>query len=206
VPFQNIRSTAVPLLVPLLVTLAISTPALAAPPAARPTRPVIDAVAIPTTTPIVVDGKLTEAVWEQAPSINEFVQREPAEGDAPSQRTDARIAYDDNALYVGIRAHDAQPEKIVGMLTRRDQRSPSDWVKVVVDSFFDHRSAYEFGVNPAGVKLDRYYFNDGASDDSWDAVWDVEVARDSSGWTAEFRIPFSQLRFNNAPAARSALR
>ncbi|HXG89349.1 MAG TPA: DUF5916 domain-containing protein [Vicinamibacterales bacterium] len=197
-PFQNIRSTVVPLLVPLLVTLAISAPALAAPPAARPTRPVIDAVAIPTTTPIVVDGKLTEAVWEQAPSINEFVQREPAEGDAPSQRTDARIAYDDNALYVGIRAHDAQPEKIVGMLTRRDQRSPSDWIKVVVDSFFDHRSAYEFGVNPAGVKLDRYYFNDGASDDSWDAVWDVEVARDSSGWTAEFRIPFSQLRFNNA--------
>ncbi len=59
------------------------------------------------------------------------------------------------------------------MLTRRDQRSPSDWIRIVVDSYFDRRSAYEFGVNPVGVKTDRYYFNDGASDDSWDAVWDV---------------------------------
>ena len=59
------------------------------------------------------------------------------------------------------------------MLTRRDQRSPSDWIKIVVDSYFDRRSAYEFAVNPVGVKTDRYYFNDGASDDSWDAVWDV---------------------------------
>ena len=83
------------------------------------------------------------------------------------------------------------------MLTRRDQRSPSDWIQIVVDSYYDRRSAYEFGVNPVGVKTDRYYFNDGNSDDSWDAVWDVEVARDADGWTAEFRIPFSQLRFNN---------
>jgi hypothetical protein len=155
------------------------------------------AEAIPTTGPITIDGKLTEPVWEQAPAINEFVQREPAEGTAPSQRTDARIAYDGNALYVAVRAHDTEAHRIVGMLTRRDQRSPSDWIKVVVDSYFDRRSAYEFAVNPVGVKTDRYYFNDGASDDSWDAVWDVEISRDGEGWTAEFRIPFSQLRFNN---------
>ena len=150
-----------------------------------------------TSSPIVIDGKLTEPVWEQAASINEFIQREPAEGNAPSQTTDARIAFDDTALYVGVRAHDSDPTQIVGILTRRDQRSPSDWIKVVVDSYFDRRSAYEFAVNPVGVKLDRYYFNDGASDDSWDAVWDVEVAREPGGWTAEFRIPFSQLRFRN---------
>lgn len=159
---------------------------------------VIDAVAIPATSPIVVDGKLTEPVWQQAPAINEFVQREPAEGSAPSQRTDARVAYDSSALYVAVRAYDLEPERIVGMLTRRDQRSPSDWIKIVVDSYFDRRSAYEFAVNPVGVKTDRYYFNDGASDDSWDAVWDVHVARDGEGWTAEFRVPFSQLRFNNS--------
>ena len=158
---------------------------------------VIDAIAVPATSPITVDGRMTEPVWQQAPSISEFVQREPAEGSAPSQRTDARVAFDDKALYVGVRAYDSEPTRIVGMLTRRDQRSPSDWIKVVVDSYFDRRSAYEFAVNPVGVKTDRYYFNDGASDDSWDAVWDVEVARGADGWVAEFRIPFSQLRFNS---------
>ena len=168
--------------------------------AERPTRAavVVDATAVPATTPITVDGRLTEPVWQQAPSIDEFVQREPAEGSSPSQRTDARIAYDDNALYVAVRAHDTEPDRIVGMLTRRDQRSPSDWIKVVVDSYYDRRSAYEFAVNPVGVKTDRYYFNDGASDDSWDAVWDVQITRDAEGWVAEFRIPFSQLRFNHA--------
>jgi hypothetical protein len=160
------------------------------------TAEVIDATAVPVTSPITIDGRLIEPVWEQAPSIHEFVQREPAEGQPPSQRTDARIAYDADALYVAVRAHDTNADRIVGMLTRRDQRSPSDWIKIVVDSYFDRRTAYEFAVNPVGVKTDRYYFNDGASDDSWDAVWEVEITRDGEGWTAEFRIPFSQLRFN----------
>jgi hypothetical protein len=161
----------------------------------------IDAMAVPATSPILIDGKLAEAVWEQAPSIGEFVQRDPAEGEPPSQRTDARIAYDEHALYVAVRAHDTEPHRIVGMLTRRDQRSPSDWIRVIVDSYFDRRSAYEFAINPVGVKADRYYFNDGNSDDSWDAVWDVEISRDSEGWVAEFRIPFSQLRFNHEEGA-----
>ena len=107
------------------------------------------------------------------------------------------LRIDEHALYVAVRAQDSEPHRIVGLLTRRDQRSPSDWIRIVVDRYFDRRSAYEFGVNPVGVKTDRYYFNDGASDDSWDAVWDVQVAREADGWTAEFRIPFSQLRFNN---------
>jgi hypothetical protein len=183
-----------------VVALALVTACVAAATAAGAERSnvlVLDATAVPVSSPMVIDGKLTEAVWEQAPSISEFVQREPAEGEAPSQRTDARIAYDDAALYVAVRAHDTEPHGIVGLLTRRDQRSPSDWIRIVVDSFHDRRSAYEFAVNPVGVKQDRYYFNDGASDDSWDAVWDVAVARDAAGWTAEFRIPFSQLRFRN---------
>lgn len=158
---------------------------------------VIGAVAVPTDGPILLDGRLNEAIWAQAPVVTEFVQREPAEGETPSQRTDARVAYDGDALYVAIRAYDTQPDRIVGILTRRDQRSPSDWVKVIFDSYNDKRTAYEFSVNPVGVKIDRYYFNDGQSDDSWDAVWDVQVSRDGNGWTAEFKIPFSQLRFNS---------
>jgi hypothetical protein len=171
---------------------------LAAAPAAASRLPaIIGAQAVPAGSPMLIDGRLDESVWEQAPVISEFVQREPAEGQAPSQRTEVRLAYDAEALYVAVRAFDTDPDAIVGLLTRRDQRSPSDWVRVIVDSYFDRRSAYEFGVNPAGVKIDRYYFNDGASDDSWDAVWDVAVSRDQEGWNAEFRIPFSQLRFNN---------
>ena len=157
----------------------------------------VEAVAIPAHSPIVLDGKLNEEIWQQAPPVVDFLQRDPDEGRAPSQRTEARIAYDEGALYVAVRAFDNDPNRIVGILTRRDQRSPSDWIRIVVDSYFDRRSAYEFGVNPVGVKTDRYYFNDGQSDDSWDAVWEVEVEKDAEGWRAEFRIPFSQLRFNN---------
>jgi len=156
----------------------------------------IEAIAVPATSPILVDGKLNEEIWQQAPVISEFVQRDPAEGQAPTMRTEARVAYDAGAIYVAVRAFDTDASRLVGILTRRDQRSPSDWIRIVVDSYFDKRSAYEFGVNPVGVKTDRYYFNDGQSDESWDAVWDVEVARDADGWSAEFRIPFSQLRFN----------
>lgn len=156
----------------------------------------VEAVAVSTTAPVVVDGKLNEEIWQQAPVINEFIQRDPAEGQPSSMRTEARVAYDESAIYVGVRAHDTDAARLVGILTRRDQRSPSDWIRIVIDSYFDKRSAYEFGVNPVGVKSDRYYFNDGQSDESWDAVWDVEVARDADGWSAEFRIPFSQLRFN----------
>jgi hypothetical protein len=163
---------------------------------AIPAASAAQAVAVPSNSPIVLDGRFTEEVWQQAPVIAEFQQREPAEGQAPTHRTEARMAYDGSSLYVAIRAFDSEPDKIVGILTRRDQRSPSDWVKIVIDSYFDKRSAYEFAVNPVGVKTDRYYFNDGQSDDSWDAVWDVQVERDGDGWRAEFKIPFSQLRFN----------
>ena len=116
-------------------------------------------------------------------------------------RTEARVAYDDTAVYVAVRAWDADAAKIVGILTRRDQRSPSDWIRIVLDSYFDKRSAYEFGVNPVGVKTDRYYFNDGQSDDGWDAVWDVQVEKDAEGWRAEF-APFRSCVQTRSPAAR----
>jgi len=156
----------------------------------------IEAVAVPVSGPVLVDGTLNEEVWQRAPVISEFVQREPAEGQAATMRTEARVAYDASAIYVAVRAFDTDASRLVGILTRRDQRSPSDWIRIVIDSYFDKRSGYEFGVNPVGVKTDRYYFNDGQNDDSWDAVWDVAVTRDAGGWSAEFRIPFSQLRFN----------
>jgi hypothetical protein len=139
---------------------------------------------------------LSEEFWQSVPATDAFVQREPEEGGVPSQRTEFRVAYDATTLFVKVRAFDTDAGHIVSYLTRRDTDSPSDWIRVLVDSYHDKRTAYEFSVNPAGVKFDRYWYNDNNRDDSWDAVWDVKVARDADGWTAEFRIPFSQVRFN----------
>jgi len=144
---------------------------------------------------------LTDEGWQAVRAMSTFVQREPNEGAAPSQRTEFRVAYDATTLYVRVRAFDAEPDKIVTYLTRRDDDSPCDWLRVFIDSYHDRRTAFEFAVNPSGVKQDRYWFNDGDRDNSWDAVWDVNVIRDGDGWLAEFRIPFSQLRFTPGPAA-----
>ena len=154
-----------------------------------------EAMSIPPGMSVQIDGVLEDAAWAKAPVINGFVVRDPNEGAAPTHPTDARVLFDATSLYVAIRAVDPEPEQVVGLLTRRDDSSPSDWVAVLVDSFRDRRTAFEFGVNASGVKYDRYWFNDTNNDRGWDAVWDVAVKRDEHGWRAEFKIPFSQLRF-----------
>jgi hypothetical protein len=174
-------------------------------PGARATGPAPPAAAVATAIPtgaeaIKVDGELIEETWTRAVPITEFVQREPHEGAAPSHQTEVRVLYDQTAIYVAVRALDPHPEKVVGHLTRRDEGSPSDWVRVMIDSYHDRRTAYEFSVNAAGVKQDQYWYADTNNDDSWDAVWDVAVVRNDQGWRAEFKIPFSQLRFNPASA------
>jgi hypothetical protein len=116
------------------------------------------------------------------------------------------VLFDDAAIYVGVRAFDSEPTRILAFLTRRDTDSASDWIRVLIDSSHDRRTAYEFMVNPGGVKRDMYYFNDSNNDESWDAVWDVAVMRDRDGWCAEFRIPYSQLRFGSSADATLGLR
>lgn len=145
-----------------------------------------------------LDGALDDPAWERATPITGFMQRDPNEGEPATERTEVRVLYDDHALYVGVRAYDSDPSQIVGRLTRRDQHSPSDWLVISIDSYFDRRTAFDFWVNPAGVERDIYRYDDTRQDDSWDAVWDVAVSRDAEGWAAEFRIPFSQLRFAEA--------
>ncbi len=145
---------------------------------------------------IVLDGSLDDAAWRQAVPTTSFVQRDPLEGATPTFNTEARVVYDDSAIYVGVRAFDGEPARIAGFLTRRDAGSVSDWIRVYIDSYHDKRTAYQFSVNPLGVKHDAYWYNDNNNDDSWDAVWDVTVKRDAEGWLAEFRIPLSQLRFS----------
>ena len=144
-----------------------------------------------------LDGVLDDPAWLSAPVATDFVQLEPHEGLASTERTEARVLYGEDALYVAFRAFDSRPDSIVGQLTRRDQDSYSDRVRVMVDSYHDRRTAFQFSVNPVGVKLDRYRFDDTGEDLAWDAVWDVATRVDDGGWTAEFRIPYSQLRFGN---------
>ena len=165
----------------------------------------IVATAVGEATAIRVDGELNDAVWQNAPPITGFRQRDPHDGAAATYETDARVAYDATSLYIAVQAFDPEPGKIVGIRTRRDEGSPSDWVSVLVDSFHDRRSAFEFAVNPAGVKQDSYWFNDTNNDQGWDAVWDVAVSRSERGWRAEFRIPFSQLRYRPSESSTFGL-
>ncbi len=159
-------------------------------------RPITNARAIRTTRPIQLDGRLTEAEWATAPVTDAFTQIDPDEGQPASQRTEVRVLYDDTFLYVGARLHDTG--RIVGRLGRRDMDfGDSDWFGLMIDSYLDHRTAFGFDVNPAGVRHDEIKTID-VDDYSWDPVWEAATTVDSAGWTAEYRIPFSQLRFSGA--------
>ncbi|HEX6573649.1 MAG TPA: DUF5916 domain-containing protein [Gemmatimonadaceae bacterium] len=151
------------------------------------------------TGPITIDGKLDDAAWAAATPSSGFTQSYPQPGAAPVDPTEFRVLYDDQALYVGIKMRDSHPDSIAAQLARRDASGIySDWVHLIIDSYRDRRTAFRFTVNPKGVKKDVYTSNDGAEDANWDAVWDVGTSMDPDGWTAEFRIPFSQLRFGGA--------
>ena len=154
------------------------------------------AVAVRATTAPVIDGKDDDAVWRDAPPITAFTQWQPTEGKEPRFRTEAKVAYDAANLFVFVRAFDPHPDSIIRLLERRDTFTPSDMIWLFVDSYHDRRTGYEFGVNAAGVKIDQAMYDDGNEDGAWDAVWDVATRIDSLGWTAEFRIPLSQLRYS----------
>ncbi|HEV2735533.1 MAG TPA: DUF5916 domain-containing protein, partial [Longimicrobiaceae bacterium] len=147
-----------------------------------------------------VDGRLDDDAWAQADTATGFVQQRPSPGTPASQRTEVRVLYDDAALYVAARMHDDRADSIAAPLARRDVTSGlySDWFDVLVDSYHDKRTGFRFAVNPRGVRRDVYHSNDANEDASWDPVWEVATAVDSAGWTAEFRIPLSQLRFPRA--------
>ena len=154
--------------------------------------------AVRATGPVRVDGRLDDAAWAAATPATEFIQMDPAEGQPASERTEVRVVYDDEALYVGVRLHDSGP--VTTRLGRRDMgMEASDWLTVILDSYHDHRTAFGLEINPSGVRRDQTRSEVG-EDASWDPVWDGETTVDEGGWTAELRIPFSQLRFNTAAA------
>ena len=154
---------------------------------------------------ITLDGKLDEPAWASATPVTSFIQLDPEEGVPGSERTEVRIAYDASALYVGALMRDSAPTST--RLARRDAfLSDSDLFTVALDSYHDHLTAFRFSVNPSGVRRDEVISGssgDGSSrfgggDLTWDPVWAAASAVTDSGWVAEMRIPFSQLRFSPA--------
>ncbi|MFN2635755.1 MAG: DUF5916 domain-containing protein [Gemmatimonadaceae bacterium] len=160
--------------------------------------PSLRAVAAPAERPPVIDGRDDDAIWQTATPITGFRVFDPKEDGEPSFPTEARVAYDAENLYVFTRMFDPHPDSIVALLSRRDVKTQSEQIKIMIDSYHDRRTGYEFAVNPVGVKRDYYTYDDSQEDISWDAVWDVATRIDSLGWTAEFQIPLSQIRYPKA--------
>ncbi len=145
---------------------------------------------------ITLDGRLDEPDWVRASPATDFRQSQPNEGAPAAQRTEVRFLFDADALYIGARMYDSLGAAgVTSRLVRRDQYADADWLTIVFDTFHDHLGRTRFEVNPAGVKRDAHAAGDYNPDESWDPVWQVATHIDSLGWTAEIRIPFSQLRF-----------
>ncbi|MFI5252020.1 MAG: DUF5916 domain-containing protein [Bacteroidota bacterium] len=148
---------------------------------------------------ISIDGMLNESDWKNAETFSDFRQFDPVEGVDPTEKTDVKLLYDDNALYVGIICHDSDPTGIVKQLTRRDRTVQSDRMSVMIDSYHDHQTAFLFSGSVSDVQSDGVLSNDGrVYDIQWDAVWEFHSTITDSGWTGEFRIPFSALRFSTS--------
>lgn len=150
---------------------------------------------------ITLDGRLDDAAWHGALWISDFTQKMPNEGAPPTDSMRLAIFYDDDALYVGARMYSRDPSKLQAPLSRRDNTAQADHLWVSFDSYHDRRTAYSFGVTASGVRMDWYHPTDNEyqMDMGFDPVWEAKANIDSLGWTAEMRIPFSQLRFTDRP-------
>ena len=154
---------------------------------------------------VVVDGMLDESDWQTAPVATDFMQYDPVEGAPSQQRTEVRVLYSNNYVYIGAYLYDDSPQDIVRTLGRRDDINQADWFMAAIDSYYDRKTAYTFGVNAAGIQADGIQI-DGSSfrndplefDMSWDAVWTSAVRVHNDGWSVEMRIPYSMLRFSEA--------
>jgi hypothetical protein len=146
---------------------------------------------------ITLDGIPDEAVWDAVPWSGDFIQNQPKDSAAPHQPTQFKILYDEKYLLVAYRCFDSAPDSIVQRMSRRDE-FPGDWIEINIDSYHDLRTAFSFTLSVSGVKGDEFVSNNGNNwDGSWNPIWYAETNVDDEGWTAEIKIPFSQLRYGN---------
>lgn len=149
--------------------------------------------------PPKIDGILDDEVWQAAPVATGFTQRDPNEGESETEKTTFQVAYDDEALYIGVMCYDREPDKIVARLTRRDQfiDRQVDRVTVLLDPHHDHQTGHYFMVYASGTLVDSAIYNDSRFDDTWDGVWEAKVAIHQQGWSVEYKIPYHVLRFSS---------
>ena len=160
------------------------------------TAPVRSAVVTAVTSDIVVDGLLDEPAWRNAPKIGDLVQRMPRPGAPPTERTEVTLLYDADNLYIGVMCYDSEPRRVLASQMARDARlNADDRISVVLDTYRDQRSAFHFSTNPAGALVDGLVFENGQTNEAWDAIWIVRSRRTDQGWSAEFSIPFKSLSF-----------
>jgi hypothetical protein len=195
---------------PLLTALALALPSASSPPDPN-LHTDREGLAHPVVIPPVIDGVLDEEVWMEAPTMEGFIQRVPNDGAPASEPSEVRILFDQDAIYVGVWLWDSQPDRIVDGPAIRDSRlDDSDAVVLIFDTFHDGQNGFVFGTNPSGIEYDGQVTNEGRGGGggggggfnlNWDGDWDVATSRDESGWYAEFRIPFSTLRYATAEEA-----
>ncbi len=153
-------------------------------------------VASNVTLPPVIDGILNEHAWQNAVPVSNFIQYDPLEGEEPTEKTLVKVVYDNDALYFGVMCYDSNPKGIRQQLTRRDRSSESDRFSIIIDSYNDGQTAFVFAGTVSGVQSDGVLYHDGVFYDiQWDAVWDYAAKIVENGWSAEFKIPYSALRF-----------
>jgi len=147
--------------------------------------------------PIVLDGVLDEESWRTAEAVTDFIQAEPHEGQPATERTEVRLLYDRESLYVGVRCYDGTPSALIINDIRKDfTPGEQDTFELLLDTFADRRNGFVFVINPAGAKSDTQIANEGRDvNTNWDAVWSVATKVDADGWSAEIQIPFKTLRF-----------
>ena len=141
-----------------------------------------------------IDGQLNEAAWLLAPVAADFTQLAPNPGNKSRQHTEVKVLYDDEFMYVGAIMHDSAPDSILSQLSARDQLENTDFFGFWISSFRDGINAFEFFVTPAGIQLDAQVSTFG-EDFNWNAVWQCNTSITENGWIAEFKIPYSALRF-----------
>ena len=152
-----------------------------------------------------LDGALNDPLWQSAKPITDFHQREPHEGEAPSEETEVRILYTRHAVYFGIHCFDSEPSRIIATELRRDvSQDLDDHFEILIDSNHDRRGAYVFEVNALGTQNDGLIVEEqggtdrGDFDPGWDGVWTSEARITPDGWTAAIEIPFTTLNFNHS--------
>ena len=160
-------------------------------------KPAVLATRLPAGADVTLDGLLDENVWSLATPITEFRQQEPVEGGTPSEPTEIRILYDDQALYIGAMLYDSDPDGILAYQLQRDAGLGTDdrfmWI---ISTFNDNRTGYFFETNPAGLLGDGLIEGGGGFNKRWNGIWNIRTAIQPDGWSVEVRIPFSTLNFD----------